>query len=198
VNVKLNLIHDDGKGNHNRRAFMWCGGPVDRTVGRVAFFVVRKTWIRYTRFTAQTLARCLLAPYLGCQVSELGIQHDLSPPNWFGLASTILFGVVIVAWVNRWADRTSELNSYHPTLGAIVTAYGMTRIRGILVVVSFTLGVAFLATGSGFTASNLVGEAGTMVYGLALYCVTIGRPEPPAKKVRERTPWRLPHLVPTR
>lgn len=191
--MKVATLQSEGR-NLGERCYTVCRTGPDLLAARPAFWLVRRTWIRWTRFVPQTLARVLLVPFVASSIVADAGAGNLHPIDWPDVLIETALTLSLVAILNGLADRTWSLNSYAPTSRALRTVRRVLDYRGGYFVIStLILGITVgLSPGAYGTWASVV----TVVsYYLGLYCTTMGRPNPPAKKVRERLVVRLPRLA---
>jgi hypothetical protein len=170
---------------------------LDRAVSRLAFALVCRTWIRWTRRTPQQLVRALTVLFAVAQIWNLEASHIIKPLDLAQVVPDVALLLFVGFYLDRLSHRTNGLNSYDPPLSAAIAAGEILGRR------SFTLWlvVAAVVEDAGFNPTSLAAWtscAGLFVWAFAYLVLTMGRPQLPEKKVRERRQLRLPRLLPAR
>lgn len=190
--MRIILITGDGP----ERCFALCRSGPDAVVTRACFSIVRRTWLRWTRFTPQTFARVLMAPLIAANIADAWIDGEFDHHLGGSLSLVITATITLfLVWIlNRLADATAGLNEEQPPLRALMAVDSALRIRGLYAcIVLFLIGFT-----TGFNPTSVqswMSNVSLIIWVLAYFSLTMGRTAPPAKKQRERFTIRLPHLA---
>lgn len=181
----------DGRGKED--ALYWLVyGRIDRFVMRRVAFVLKRTWVRFTRRTPQQLGRWLMVPYVILQLMWLEANHDFGAHPDVPMVIFNMALACIVGWcVENWSRRLDSLSSTSPTHGAFLTAKSIAKYRPILPLWTCAAVVLFIAKPG---AALGISIATNTVATFSWYVLTIGRPWPRAKKARKSYHLHLPRL----